>query len=147
MTVYELIEKHEGRKKKPYRCTAGKRTIGVGYNYDDNTLPPDIAAYLKDNGQVTDEMIDRLLEITVRQAVADCHVLFPEFDSFSDNRRMALTDFVFQLGFKRARGFSKSIAAVNTGRWFDAAREMEKSSWFYQVPKRAAEIINMIEEG
>lgn len=147
MTVYDLITNHEGRKAKPYKCTAGHWTIGVGHNMDANPLPPDIADYLQKHGRITDEMIDRLLENDVRAAVADCHVLFPEFDSFSDPRRMALTDFVFQLGFKRARTFSKSIAAINTGRWRDAAQEMGDSTWFTQVPKRATEIISMIEIG
>lgn len=147
MNVYELIEKHEGRRKKPYKCTAGKRTIGVGWNYDANPLPPDIANYLRDNKQITDEMIDRLLEISVRQAVADCHALFPDFDNFADNRRMALTDFVFQLGIKRVRGFVKAVAAINTGRWTDAAKEMKDSAWYRQTPNRAEEIIDMIEEG
>lgn len=147
MTVYDLITKHEGRKDKPYKCPAGHWTIGVGWNLDSNPLPEDVDFYFKQNGKITDEMIDRLLETSVRWAVNDCHVLFPEFDSFAEVRKMALVDFVFQLGFKKARTFVKSIAAINTGRWSDAAREMEKSTWFVQVPRRASEIINMIEYG
>jgi len=34
MTVYELITKHEGRRKKPYKCSGGKNTIGIGWNFD-----------------------------------------------------------------------------------------------------------------
>lgn len=147
MTVYELIEKHEGRKNKPYRCPAGSWTIGVGHNFDANPLPPDIDYYLKQNGQITDEMIDRLLEADIRAAVADCHVLFPNFDSFSEARRMALTDFVYQLGFFRTRRFIHSIACINTGRWDKAGEQMRQSEWYKQTPKRAQEIIEMIEAG
>ena len=147
MTVYELIEKHEGRKNKPYRCPAGAWTIGVGHNFDANPLPPDIAEYLNKYGRITDAMIDRLLEQDIRQAVADCHVLFPEFDSMSEARRMALTDFVFQHGFVRAKKYIHSIACINTGRWEKAGEQMRQSQWFKQAPKRAQEIIEMIEVG
>lgn len=147
MTVYDLIEKHEGRKAKPYKCPAGHDTIGVGWNMEANPLPPAIAEHLKKHGRITQEMIDELFQTSVRQAVADCRVLFPEFDLFSDARRMALIDFVFQLGFARARRFVHSIAAINTNRWADAAKEMLKSRWAEQTPKRAETITDMIEEG
>ena len=50
MTVYELIKKHEGERLKPYKCTAGKWTVGVGFNFDDNKLPEDINTYLTKHG-------------------------------------------------------------------------------------------------
>ena len=147
MTIYSLLEKHEGRKHKPYRCTGGKRTIGIGHNFDDNPLPPHIADYLKKNGQITDDMVDELLETDILHATADCCVLFPGFDSFSERRKMALVDFVFQLGFNRARKFIHSIACINIGRWEKAGEQMRKSRWAGQTPNRAIEIISMIEEG
>ena len=147
MTIYSLLEKHEGRKHKPYRCTGGKRTIGIGHNFDDNPLPPHIADYLKKNGQITDDMVDELLETDILHATADCCVLFPGFDSFSERRKMALVDFVFQLGFNRARKFIHSIACINIGRWEKAGEQMRKSRWAEQTPNRAHEIISMIEEG
>lgn len=147
MTVYEFIEAHEGRKDEPYKCSAGHWTIGVGWNMDANPLPPYIEYYLKQNGRITNAMADHLLVISVRSAIADCRVLFPNFDEFTNSRRMALIDFVFQLGFKRARTFVRAIAAVNTGRWEDAAAEMRDSAWAHQTPNRAAEVTDMIEAG
>ena len=147
MDVYEFIERHEGRRIRPYRCPAGAMTIGVGWNMDANDLPDDIARFLVANKYITDDMIDRLLEISVRQAVADCRVLFPGWDAMEPARKMALTDFVFQLGFRRARGFRHAIAAINTNRWEDAAREMLDSAWASQTPKRAAEITEIIKTG
>lgn len=148
MRLKELLTKHEGVRSKPYICPAGYNTIGVGWNMDANPLPEDISDYLKRNGEITDTMIDRLLETSIRHATADCRVLFPEFDSFSDARRMALADFVFQLGFKRASTFRKAIAAINTGRWDDAATEMEKSRWYEQTQKsRRERIVDMVRYG
>jgi len=50
---YDAIKKqltlHEGRKNKPYKCTSGKITIGVGRNLDDNGLSEDEIDYLLTN--------------------------------------------------------------------------------------------------
>jgi len=147
MTLYEFIEKHEGRRKKPYRCPAGKLTIGVGHNIDANPLPIDIKRHLEEFGYIDNEMIDRLLNTDIRHAVADCQVIFPQFNTFSDNRRMALVDFVFQLGFTGARRFVRSVKAINAEQWDDAARYMAESEWARQTPNRAKEVIQLIKEG
>lgn len=147
MTIQELLEKHEGRKNKPYKCPAGKNTIGVGRNFDDNPLPPDIAAYLKAKGKITEDMIDQLLEIDIRHTTADCRALFPMWGTFSDNRKMAFVDFVFNVGFGGARKFVHMVAAANTGRWGDVVKELKNSRWAGQVPNRAKDVIKMIGEG
>ena len=147
MTLYEFIEKHEGRRKKPYRCPAGKLTIGVGHNIDANPLPIDIKRHLEEFGYIDNEMMDRLLNTDIRHAVADCQVIFPQFNTFSDNRRMALVDFVFQLGFTGARRFVRSVKAINAEQWDDAARYMAESEWARQTPARAADVIKLIKEG
>ena len=33
--IKEQLVRHEGLRLKPYRCTAGKLTIGIGRNLDD----------------------------------------------------------------------------------------------------------------
>lgn len=149
MTIYELLKKHEGKRNKPYLDNAmpPKKTIGVGWNIDANPLPADIDSYLKAHGEITDEMVNTLLSISVKRATADCRDLFPAFDEFTENRQMALIDFVFQLGKKGASRFVSSIAMINTGRWEEAAENMMKSLWAKQVPNRAKEITQMIEEG
>ena len=149
MTTREFIEKHEGRRNKPYLDNAKppKETIGVGWNMDAKPLPEDIQEYLNANGEITEEMIDRLLDISVEVAESCCQDLFPDFDNFSENRKMALTDFTFQLGEKTEKHFVHTLAAINTGRWEDAAEGMRNSRWFNEVPNRAKEVIELIEEG
>lgn len=145
-TLSQFIERHEGRRYKVYKCSANADTIGVGHNLI-NGLPPYIETYLKANKKITDDMVDALLEADIREAAADCHVLFPEFDKFSDRRKFALIDFVFQLGFTKARSFVHSIACINTNRWEKAGEQMRQSKWAEQTPNRAKEVIQMIEEG
>jgi lysozyme len=147
MTAREFITKHEGRKNRPYKCPAGFNTIGVGWNMDANPLPKDIADYLKANGRVLDDHIERLLTMSINNAVSGCKKLFPEFEQMSDNRKMALTDFIFQLGQGGARKFIHTIAAVNACQWEDAADFMRDSLWARQCPNRAAEVTELIEAG
>jgi lysozyme len=146
-SIESFIERHEGRRKKPYKCPAGANTIGVGWNMDANPLPKPIAEYLKKHGEITDDMINILLNISVSNAIKDCLDLFPTWDNITLNRRMALIDFVFQLGKTKALKFHHTIAAINTGRWEEAVEYMRESVWFKQVPKRAQEVTDLIEAG
>jgi lysozyme len=157
-TIEQFITRHEGDKLKPYKCTAGKRTIGRGWNFDANPLPEGIADYLKKHGCITQQMSDILLTISIRNALKDCLDLFPAWDTISLNRRTALIDFVFQLGKHRTSHFVHTIAAINTGRWKDAAEGVKKSLYWKQLGgdppgtddgklERPEEIAAMIEEG
>ena len=147
MTQREFTENEEGKRYQVYKCTAGKNTIGIGWNIDANPLPPDIAKYLQENGRILDEHIDRLWAISIGRAIADCKKLFPNYDLFSPNRKIALTDFVFQVGLTTAREFVNTIKAINDGKWQEAADRMMKSAWFNQVPNRAHKVIDLIRRG
>ena len=46
MNAIELIKYHEKYRRFPYRCTAGKLTIGYGWNLDDNGITEDQASYI-----------------------------------------------------------------------------------------------------
>jgi len=147
MTIIEFISNNEGRKKKPYRCSQGFLTVGVGYNIDAHPLPVEMQSYLDEHGEITEAMIDQLLEVSIPIATEDCAALFPDFDTFSDNRKMALIDFLFNVGMKTAMQFDKSIHLINIGHWEEAAINMRKSRWAQQVKKRAVTVTKMIEEG
>ena len=68
----EFTEINEGRKYKVYKCTGGANTIGIGHNIDAKGLPSDIEKYLRKNGKILDEHIDRLYIIDEgHAAVAD----------------------------------------------------------------------------
>jgi len=147
MTARELIQKHEGKRNRPYKCSAGHNTIGIGWNMDVNPLPKDIATYLSQNGMITNEMIDRLFDISLQIALSGCRSLFPVFDTFSSKRQLALIDLVFQLGKNGVGKFKKSISLINSEKWKEAEGEMLKSKWAKQTKNRSIEITNMIREG
>lgn len=156
--IRAMLERHEGKKYTPYRCTQGFRTIGIGYNFDANPLPKDIKDYLRANGRITDEMIDRLFTLSLSDAVGGCIKQYPNFALFSENRRLALVDFMFNLGPGRVAKFKNTNQAINSGRWADAAEGIRKSLYWKQLGgdpegtddgrlERPEEIYQMIKEG
>ena len=142
----KMLSRHEGWKNKPYRCTANKLTIGVGHNIEAKGLPDDIRAFLDENGYITDEMINRLLDVDIADATKDAKRLYPGLDSFTDARKAALIDFLF-VGYGTAKKFINTNRAINEGRWEDAADGILKSLYARQVGNRAKEIAKMLREG
>ena len=128
----KLLIEHEGFSEFPYRCSAGKLTIGFGRN-------------LEDKGVSYDEAIE-LLENDILECVHDLIEIFEEWrwNDFSDRRQAALIDMRLNLGPKGFRSFKKMIAAIRAGDWVLAAREALNSRWATQVGRRAAEDANLL---
>lgn len=143
----DMLRRHEGVRNRPYLCPAGKNTIGVGWNMDANKLPNSIASYLRLHGFITEEMIDQLLDISIETATNQCRNIYPKFDDYSEARRFALIDFVFNVGIGTALKFRNMLAAIKVNNWNRAADEMYYSQWSKQVGDRAVEVIGMVRNG
>jgi lysozyme len=138
----------EGLKHKPYRCPAGKLTVGVGWNMDANPLPKSMQVYLDEHGELTLIMIMELLEKSIDKAEQDARSLFESFNDFSDNRKVAVVDLLFNLGRTSFSKFINTIAAIRHGNWDAAAAGLKNSKWYKQVqPERAEGIVKLITEG
>lgn len=146
LTLKEQLILHEGRVLKPYSCTVGHRTIGVGHNYDANPLPQDIADYLKENGFITNAMADRLLEADIEQARKGCLKLYPGFNDFPCGKQRALIDLCFNLGYGGLKSFINTNRHINAGNWSRAVANLKKSLWAQQVgPNRTNRICRLLE--
>ena len=119
---------------KPYKCSAGKLTIGYGHNLDDLGI--------------TEEIADFMLEFDIESAKNDLHKVFgPRVNMFSYNRQNALIDMMFNLGINRFKGFRKMIAAIKVDDWKEASRQALDSKWSKQVKSRAIRDSILILEG
>src|SRR3989304_275668 len=96
-TLEKMIERHEGKRLKLYHCPAGHLTIGIGHNVEVKPLPRHIAEYLKEWGEITDEMAMELLREDILAAEAGCKLLFPDFAAFTLARHNACVDFVLNV--------------------------------------------------
>lgn len=128
-TMKEQLIHHEGIPLKPYRCTAGKLTIGVGRNLDDKGITEKEALYLLDND--ISECIYDLMEI-FGVSVWEC---------FSNSRQRALIDLRFNLGPNRFRMFRKMLSAIRYGDWKQASEELKDSNWWTQVQPDRKELL------
>ena len=142
-----LLRLHEGLRLTPYKCSAGALTVGYGHNIDANGLPPAIKANLDRDEKITQADAEALLLAGIQRAENDCRRLFPRFEGFSDQRKAALIDWLFNLGKTRAMTFRATIHLINRGLWDEAADEMLNSRWAQQVGKRAVTVTDMIREG
>lgn len=128
--IDQLIS-HEGLELKPYKCSAGRLTIGVGRNLTDKGITTAEAMYLLGND--------------ISESVLDLQDIFEGgFYRLPEIVQRTLIDMRFNLGSKGFRGFRKLIAAINLGNFNLAAREMEGSNWYNQVGGRSKTLVKMM---
>lgn len=142
------IEREEGKRNKPYFCPAGKLTVGVGHNIDDNGLPFEIAKRLARDGHLKDDDIKVLLVTDIENAINACKRIYGQvFDSLTEARQAALVGMAFQLGERGLSRFINTNRMIKAGEFSEAAKNMKQSKWFRQTTARAERAIRMVETG
>ena len=124
-----LIE-HEGIKLKPYHCTAGKLTIGVGRNLDDRGISQATAT------QMLEEDIEIVLDELKRA--------LPFWDKLEWNYKEALVDLAFNMGVPRLMMFRNMLSAIEADEPDKAAEELLDSRYASQVGIRASNIAALL---
>jgi len=128
-----MLEFDEGLRFKPYRCTAGKLTIGVGRNLDDVGVSRAEAYALLDND--------------IQKAERDCQDVFGSalWDSWGRERRLGWVNFRFQLGKGGMLSFRNTLDAARSGDWKKVERHLLASKWATKdSPARARRVVAMI---
>lgn len=136
----KLTKEFEGCRLKPYKCPAGKLTIGYGRNLDDVGISQAEA--------------DMMFERDFAKAEADVRDLCKEFDINVDDlieqRFYVLTDMCFNIGKGGLKKFKKLFSALKKASaapletsgslYDDAANAMLDSLWAKQVGNRATKL-------
>lgn len=128
-----MLREHEGLRLEPYRCTAGKLTIGYGRNLDDVGITKQEAEYMLNNDVIS--VAGRLEEA------------LPYWDTLSPVRKAVLVDMGFNLGVPGLLKFKKTLEAVENREWEKAGEEMLNSRWATQVGTRAKRLKYMMVTG
>ncbi len=142
------LVRHEGLRLKPYRCTAGKLTIGIGRNLDDCGISQTEAYVLLENDiqncekQLLDEIPD------IYNALDDVRksVLLNMCISIPQSRFAPLREPCY-LGIKGLLEFKNTMAFISAGDWERAANGMLASKWAKQVGRRAIELSELMRKG
>jgi Phage-related lysozyme (muraminidase) len=127
----QQLRLHEGVEHKPYKCTAGYLTIGVGRNLEDRGL--------------SDDEIDFLLDNDVQIVVDELARTYDWFFDLTEVRQRVVADMVFNLGLPRFSQFKNMIAAIEAEDYVQASNEMMDSRWAQQVGLRASRLAEMME--
>jgi lysozyme len=130
----EQLLRHEGLKLKPYRCPAGKLTIGVGRNLDSNGISQKEAFVLLENDilRCESEILEQIPDI---------------YSGLNETRKTVLLNMCFNLGISGLLGFKNTLAFIGAGDFERAANNMLASKWAKQVGRRAIELSELMRKG
>lgn len=131
--LLDRIIKHEGLRLKPYRCTAGKLTIGVGRNLEDNGITESEALVLLGND--------------LERCHIECINSFPWYVDLDETRQGIILEMCFNLGLNRLKGFKKMLAAMALKNYALASQEMMMSAWALQVGQRSRTLADIMKRG
>ena len=133
-----LIANEGSRKDKSdrhilYKCPADKWTIGYGRNLTAKGISGEEALCLLEND---------ILECT-----EDLVSLFPNFERFTNDRKIALIDVRFQHGKNGFRAYKRMIAAILRDDWNGAAFELLDSEYARKYVRRANDNADLLRNG
>jgi lysozyme len=128
------LVRHEGLRLKPYLCTAGKLTIGIGRNLEDRGISQKEAYAMLEQDIVDCEqrLIDEIPQI---------------YTKLDEVRQSVLLNMCFNLGIKGLLEFKNTLAFIDAGDWERAANGMLASKWAKQVGMRAIELSELMRKG
>ena len=132
-TLVERLIKHEGLRLKPYTCTAGRLTIGVGRNLEDRGITEDEAMMMLQNDIIA--------------CRKECYSNFIWYGEMDEVRQGVILEMCFNLGIARLKGFKKMLKACELKNYTLASQEMLTSLWARQVGQRAKNLAKIMEKG
>ena len=130
--LLDQIKEHEGLRLFPYKCPAGKLTIGYGHNLQDNGLSKSACEYI--------------LYDDIDEAKRNLRTIFGNefFENLKDSKKIALIDMMFNLGMVKFLTFKRFIFAVETQNWENASYEIIHSRAYEQNQKRYKKLSEQI---
>ena len=132
----DQLAKHEGVKRFAYKCPAGKWTIGIGRNIDE------------DGGLgLSDSEIYTLLTNDIRRTEEELSNAFRFFNDLDRVRKDAMINICFNIGLPRLRSFREALREMEAKNYPEAAVEFLDSLWASQVGQRALDVTYMIQHG
>jgi lysozyme len=128
--IADMLEKHEGFRSFPYRCTSGRLTIGIGRNIDDRGITRAEALFMLENDieDFTKQLRDRLYW----------------FDAIHEDAQLVLIDMCFNLGLNGLMTFHTTLEHIKNENYKEASKTMLQSLWARQVGVRAIELSDIL---
>lgn len=147
LEIKKRLEFHEGFRAKPYLCSQGKKTIGIGRNLEAKPFTEAERLVIKNPENITKQEAYFLLENDIKEVIMLLYNMVRCFAKLDDERRYALIDMGFQMGVPGVCKFKKMLAAMDAGDFEKASKECLNSDYAKQTLSRAHRIANLIKTG
>lgn len=146
-TIIERLEFHEGCRLLPYYDHLGKLTIGIGRCIDTNPFTQEELRAIGDwKHGITRNQALMLLRNDVERVIGLLNG-WEWFHDLDNERKYALIDMCYQLGFTKLNDFKKMLSFMKQKKFESAAYECLHSVYAQQVPARAQRIAHLIKRG
>ena len=145
-----MLKGHEGFRNKVYPDSKGKATIGYGRNIDDNPLTPEERTHLglkpgEKVKSITKAQAEYLFKNDVNTAIVDAQTVLGEtWKTLDPARKDVVINMLYNMGKNKVLGFKKAMAAIKSGNWEVAAKEMLDSDWREDVGNRAHQLADIM---
>lgn len=136
--LQEEIAADEGCVYEIYLDHLGYPTFGIGHLVKED----DPEHGLEVGTPVSEERVDECFLKDVDTVIADCYILYPDFDDLPNEVQHIIANMMFNLGRPRLTKFKNMKKAIDDRNWPLAADEMVDSSWYNQVPNRAERLVD-----
>lgn len=131
----------KNNRHMPYKCPAGKLTIGYGHNLDAKGI--------------TREQAERLLDDDIEEVARAIVIALPWVADLDEVRQAVLVMMAFQMGVGGSRpkphgllAFQRTLMEIKRGNYHGAAVFMLQSKWAEEdSPARALRLAEMMRSG
>lgn len=144
-TIIDLIKFEEGWREKPYLCSLGYPTVGVGFKIGPKGAP--ISQY---QFTLPEEAGAAWLASLLEKTRADMMVrprIAAAMNACDEARQAVLISMAYQMGVAGLDGFKGTLASIAASRWDEAATGMLNSRWAKQTSGRAKRHAEQIKTG
>ena len=135
--LIESIKRHEGYRDEVYLDSKGLPTCGWGH-------------LLWVGSKVPKEAVEAFFKQDLADALVSYHDLsFQHRKQLQDSRtrQRVVIEMLFNMNLQKVLQFKKFWAAVDSGDWTEAKKELLDSKWHRDVGKRAEELAEIFEKG
>jgi lysozyme len=127
------LEVDEDKRYKPYRCSKGALTIGIGHNLDAKPI--------------SEAAVQQIFNDDFNDVIHDLNTKLPWWKNLDEVRQQVLANMCFNLGISKLLKFKDTLEHLRTGHFALAADAMVNSLWYKQVGMRSRRLVAMMRTG
>lgn len=136
-----LINFEEGYKPRPYYCSEGYPTVGIGWRIGVK------GADIKDFDMYVTKPVAKVMLLDRVEHINNRLVKFDWYKNLNESRKAIVISMAYQMSIRKMLEFKNMIAALAVGDFNKARLEAIDSRWFEQTTARATRHANTLELG